>query len=202
MQYIAAIMSGEKKITGKNMLYPLYDMDDRDVWKYIKDNDLNYPIVYKYMYESGMSINHLRISQFFSVDTVRCLSKMYEYFPDLAERIQRREPNAYLVQLYFDTDMFRRKTKVNKSLTDEEEDTKDYKALLFDVLNNPDKHFQIEHSKHVARQYRKTVLRYSSLLEESDYKTMYKSLMAGDPKMRTLRRICTDIQIREAKNSG
>ena len=39
----------------------------------------------------------------FSIDTARNLVKMDEYYPGLMERITRREPNAYLAALYWDS---------------------------------------------------------------------------------------------------
>ena len=56
----------------------------------------------------------MRVSQFFSIDTAKSLVKMNEYYPDLMERIVRREPNAYLASLYWDSEMFGRSTAARK----------------------------------------------------------------------------------------
>ena len=88
-------------------LYPIYDWRDNDVWLYIKLNNLTIPMTYIYLYKTGVPLNKLRISQFFSIDTIKSLPKVMEFYPDLYERVIRREPNADLVMLYWDTDMFR-----------------------------------------------------------------------------------------------
>lgn len=58
------------------------------------------PDIYLYLWQAGTRKGQLRVSQFFSVDTARSLVKMNEYYPDLMERVTRREPNAYLAALY------------------------------------------------------------------------------------------------------
>ena len=45
----------------------------------------------------------MRVSQFFPLIRAKSLVKMNEYYPDLMERIVRREPNAYLASLYIGT---------------------------------------------------------------------------------------------------
>lgn len=41
---------------------------------------------------------------------------MNEYYPDLMERIIRREPNAYLAALYWDSEMFGRSSKNRRAI--------------------------------------------------------------------------------------
>lgn len=65
------------------LYYPIYDWTDDDVWKYIKDNDLEIPETYIYLYKVGVHKNKLRISQFFSIDTIKTLPKMMEFYPEL-----------------------------------------------------------------------------------------------------------------------
>lgn len=43
-----------------------------------------------------------------------------EFYPDLYERVIRREPNADLVMLYWDTDMFRSSKQDRKFEQDKE----------------------------------------------------------------------------------
>ena len=88
-------------------IYPLYDWKDNDIWLYIQRTGLQIPITYIYLYKVGVALNKLRISQFFSIDTIKSLPKVLEFYPDLYQKILAREPNADLVMLYWDTDMFR-----------------------------------------------------------------------------------------------
>ncbi len=190
--YMAAARAGTKGLGRTRMIYPIYDWRDRDIWKYLRDNHLDIPDIYLYMWQSGTAKNHLRVSQFFSSDTAGCLVKMNEYYPDLMERVIRREPNAYLAALYWDSEMFGRQTSRRKAA--EGEDTKDYREMVKDMLFvHPDLHFHTEHQKYVAQRYRKMVIKFDGMARMKDYKDIYNALVAGDPKMRTLRAIYTRI---------
>lgn len=189
-QYLARVIQSGG-ITGNNLAYPIYDWNNSDVWLYIKENNLNFPEVYMAMYQTGTGKNQLRISQFFAIDTVSHLSDMNEYYPGLMERIVKREPNAYIVSLYWDTDMFRRSTRKNRELAKDVEDDKDYKKLFIELVNHPERTFQNKHTIQICGQYRAAALKHSAILTNDDYRKLYNSVMAGDTKGRTLRTVIT-----------
>lgn len=192
LQYMAALNLGGGGITNKNMIYPIYDWKTVDVWLYLKDEHVDVPEIYLQMYQSGIGRNQLRVSQFFSVDTVACLVHLGEYDPTLMERVIRREPNAYLAVLYWDSEMFRRSTRKRKEL--EGPDTKDYRELLKEMLfERPDAFFNTEHKREVAKRYRKLFIRMDGMARSRDYRKMHEALVAGDPKLRSLRAIYQDI---------
>lgn len=190
--YMAALNMGAKGITGTNTIYPIYDWKTADVWLYLRDQRIEVPEVYLQMYQVGVNRNQLRVSQFFSVDTVPVLVHLGEYDPSLMERVLRREPNAYLAMLYWDSEMFHRTTRKRREL--EGEDTKDYRALLKEMLFvRPGDFFNTEHKRKIAKQYRKMFIQMDGMARPRDYKKMYGGLTAGDPKLRTLRAIYQDI---------
>lgn len=169
------------------LLYPIYDWRDGDVFKYILDNDVEFPEVYQFMWQTGVPKNRMRISQFFSIDTARVLKDLYEFYPDLAERVNRREPNAYLVQLYFDTEMFRRSTKKRKEI--EDDSNRDYRSEVLALLKDIDGNFDTEHKRKIAHAYRRVVIKHCSILSKKNWKYLHKGLTAGDPKQRILRSV-------------
>ena len=124
------------------MVWPLYDWKDTDVWRFLQEENIDIPDIYLYLYQTGSSIRELRVSQFFSVDTAKSLVKMNEYYPHLMDRIIRREPNAYLAALYWDSEMFRRSSRNRKAF----EDKKDYKAEVYTLLRNLHQHFPTKSS--------------------------------------------------------
>ncbi len=192
LQYMAAAGVGGKGITKTNTIYPVYDWKTVDVWLYLRNERVDIPVVYQQMYQAGINRNQLRVSQFFSVDTVPSLVHLAEYDPSLMERVLRREPNAYIAVLYWDSEMFHRSTKKRREL--EGEDTKDYRALLKDILFVRQKEiFNTASKANVAAQYRKLFIRLDGMARPRDYRKMYEGLMAGDPKLRTLRAIYQDI---------
>ena len=189
---MAALGVGGKGITDTNTIYPIYDWKTVDVWLYLRNERVDIPKVYLQMYQVGVNRNQLRVSQFFSVDTVPVLVHLAEYDPSLMERVLRREPNAYLAMLYWDSEMFHRSTKNRREL--EGEGKKDYRALLKDMLFiRPGDFFNTPHKREVAKQYRKLFIRMDGMARPRDYKKMYGGLVAGDPKLCPSRAIYQDI---------
>lgn len=168
-------------------LYPIYDWKDSDVWLYIRRMNLSFPITYVYLYKVGVPMNKLRISQFFSIDTIRSLPKVLEFYPDLYQSVIRREPNADLVMLYWDTDMFRSSKQDNKFDLGK---SKDYKKMFREEMRKaaefPDNYPGYESAK-------KLYARVSATTSDKTYQKMYQLLIAGDPKRRSYRTILGDI---------
>lgn len=190
LRYMAEMNLGAgQSITGKNLIYPLYDWKKNDVWLYLKENKVDIPIIYLWLYQTGVRKNQLRISQFFSVDCVSSLIRMAEYEPGLWERILRREPNAYMAALYWDTELFRRSSRTRR-----ENEKKNYKALVKHMLfENPGKYFTNDLTRKVANEYRKLLIRTDTMIQDKHWRQIYDALVAGDPKLRTLRAIRNNI---------
>ena len=191
LQYMAALGVGAGAgITGNNMIYPIYDWKSADIWLYLRENHIDIPVIYLWMYQAGVGKNQLRICQLFSVDCVGSLIHIAEYEPGLWERVLKREPNAYLAMLYWDTELYRRSSKSRR----ENEAERDYKALLNQMLfEDPGRYFTTDLTRHVAAQYRKALVRLDGMIRPRDYRKMYDALVAGDPKLRTLRAINVDV---------
>ena len=173
---------------------PIYDMSDKDVWLYLLRYNIEYPKVYENLYRVGTSRRNLRISQFFSIDTARTLVTLNEMYPDLMERVTRREPNAYLCALYWDTEMFGRSTRRRRELESDEE-KKDYKALALEMIKDPNaKHMN------VVKNLKPLIITNPHNIDESDWKAIYTTLLVGDPKDRTCRAIMNSIFSKRYKN--
>ena len=69
---------------------PIYDWEYSDVWKYINDNGFDYNKMYDYMYQYGLSINNMRISNVTHEEAIKAFSFMQEIEPDLYNRLTRR----------------------------------------------------------------------------------------------------------------
>jgi len=191
LRNIALMNYSGKKITKKQHIFPVYDWKDNDVWLYLSEKNVDIPDIYLYLWQSGTSRNRLRVSQFFSVDTAKSLVKMNEYYPNLLERIIKREPNAYLAALYWDSEMFGRSSGKRKKL--EGNVSKDYKSELLKLFGNMDLYFDTHHKKYIANAYKKFFISVSAVADEKDFKSIYEGLISGDPKLRTLRALHTRI---------
>jgi predicted phosphoadenosine phosphosulfate sulfurtransferase len=175
-----------KKRGSKDFVYPIYDWKDDDVWLYIQRNNLEIPVAYMYLYKVGVPRNRLRISQFFSVDTIRVLPKVLEFYPDLYERIIRREPNAELVMLYWDTEMFRSSRQSNTH-----DKNKDYRKLFNEEMEKAAKHPDM-YPGYVK--CKRLWINVHENMSNRVYKRMYGLLIGGDPKNRERRAILGQIR--------
>lgn len=192
LQYMASMFRTGRNITRRGQIYPIYDWRDNDVWMYLLQEKVDIPDVYLFLWQTGSNKKQLRVSQFFSIDTAKSLVKMNEYYPDLMERIVRREPNAYLAALYWDSEMFGRSTKARKE-SEKGENEKDYKAILLGLFSDMDGNFPTKHKKYVAKKYRNFFMRVSAIANNKDFKNIYEGLISGDPKFRTYRALFQQI---------
>ena len=188
---LTSTKSGNKKVT------PIYDMMDDDIWKYIYDNNLDIPKAYIYLYQVGYGKRDMRLSQFFSIDTMKSLVQMCEFYPNLFDKIIKREPNAYMAALYYDTELFRRKKAKTKEEKEKDENT-DWKKKTLDLLNNED-FFTTDSAKKNRKRIKNIILQFNNKIDNKIYKQLYNCLVAGDPKARTLRGIQMAIMTSNAK---
>jgi len=200
LKNIAVMTMAGNRITSKNQILPVYDWTNNDVWLYLNNEHIDIPVIYLYLWQSGTGKGQLRVSQFFSVDTAKSLVKMNEYYPGLMDRVIRREPNAYLASLYWDSEMFGRRSRKRRELEGNGEG-KDYKALLLDMFNNMDIHFRTPHKRQVAERYRGFTMKVSAFADQKDYQMIYEALIRGDPKMRTFRALYQRIYGRYIDNA-
>lgn len=186
LQNVALMLKTGRTMTNKHQVFPLYDWTDNDVWLYLLREKVDIPEIYLFLWQSGAHKGRLRVSQFFSVDTARSLVKMNEYYPDLMERIVRREPNAYLAALYWDSEMFGRSTVARKQ-NEKGIGEKNYKAALLELFSDMEGNFETSHKRYVAGRYRNFFMSVSAIVDNKDCKAIYEGLISGDPKMRSFR---------------
>lgn len=186
------LMAKQKSFISNNMCKPIYDMTDKDIWLYIYKNDLEIPDAYENMYRTGASKRDMRISQFFSIDTAKRLVNLSEMYPDLMERVIKREPNAYLCAMYWDTEMFGRSTKKRRELESDEQKT-DYKAKMFELLRNPGL-LETNAQRKILEHFRKPIVSDGESISNGIYRKMYECIYAGDPKSRTQRAIMESLR--------
>lgn len=185
LKNFALMVQSGNKINHRQQILPIYDWSNNDVWLYLKEQKVEIPEIYLFLWQSGASKNALRVSQFFSIDTARSLVKMNEYYPDLMERIMRREPNAYLASLYWDSEMFGRNSR-NRRKLEMETKKRDYKAELLVVFSHPEQDMS-KHKLYIWKRYRNLFLQTHSILTEKDCREIYEGYLSGDPKLRTYR---------------
>ena len=193
-RYLSIVFSKnhDGQIAGSMKAFPIYDWKDDDVWLYIKENKLDFPETYMYMYQTENSKKEMRISQFFSIDTAKILVKLSEMYPELMEKVQKREPGAYLAALYWDSEMFRRKDKNAKS----ERIEIDWKKKTMEKLEEIQIVFKGDKDKELlCHRVMNLMIKFGAIIDNKKYQDLYNILVAGDPKQRTIRAFYTSIPI-------
>lgn len=170
----------------KDIIYPIYDWRNTDVWNYIRTRNLEFPNAYLYMFQVGKSKKEMRCSQFFSIDTMPSLVQMCEFYPSLFDKICKREPNAYMAMLYYDTELYRRKKGENAK------DNKNYKEEVLKLMKEKWR-FETPSMKRVETEIKKILVNYGAILNKNHYKTIYEVIIGGDPKLRTIRGLLVSI---------
>ena len=62
--------------------YPIYDWGYKDVWKFIYENDLKYNDIYDKMYQYGVPINEMRVSNVHHETSMNALFSLQEFEPE------------------------------------------------------------------------------------------------------------------------
>ena len=187
---IQRLRTFRNKIKGRTKrVQPIYDWKDADVWRYIRDFRLDFPETYLHLYQVGTRANSLRLSQFFSIDTARVLVKLSEYDPSLMEKVIRREPNAYLAALYWDSSMFRSGTSRKVAEKAGKVEKMDFRAEVIKKVWSPVEGITSPDpaKSSLARSIRALMLSYGGILMEKHWREAYNILEAGDPKSRSVR---------------
>jgi len=81
---------GKKEGGEQYVFYPIYDWSYTDVWKAIHDNSWNYCKIYDYMYQYGISVMNMRVSNVHHETAIRNLFYLQEIESDTWEAITRR----------------------------------------------------------------------------------------------------------------
>lgn len=176
--------SGRGGLTNDGFFYPIYDWTDDDIWRYIWENNLDFPETYLNLYRIGYTKRRMRISQFFSIDTASGLVDLNQFNPGLLEKIEAREPNAYLATLYWDTEMFRRIGGAEKKARKNE----DWRKKTLELIADKEK-FSTPEKQRVRRKFANLIARHGMIMDDKVWGNIYEALVGGDPKDRAYRAI-------------
>lgn len=191
------------------MMKPIFDWSDSDIWRYIRDHDVPFPDTYLDLYKVGLSKREMRISQFFSIDTAKVLVRLNEHQPGLMDKVIKREPNAYLASLYWDSEMFRAaggsaqgrtsSGTVEEALDAAPADDIDYwrKAAMMQVRAHAASWGSSKHA-----QILKLVMVGGGYFTARDWRALYSLMVAGDPKGRSIQALIISYITKHIEESG
>jgi predicted phosphoadenosine phosphosulfate sulfurtransferase len=76
---------------GKNFsLYPIFDWNFHDVWRYINDEKLKYSKIYDYQFMKGFGINQMRVSSLIHERSFKSLCELPEFEPKTYGKLCKR----------------------------------------------------------------------------------------------------------------
>jgi predicted phosphoadenosine phosphosulfate sulfurtransferase len=82
--------------------YPIYDWSYRDVWKSIHENNWTYCRIYDSMYQRGIGIKGMRISNVHHENSLRTLMFMQSIEPETWQRLVDRVPGIHAASMLGD----------------------------------------------------------------------------------------------------
>lgn len=71
-------------------LYPIYDWNTHDVWKYIYDNKLRYSKIYDFQWRKGIPVNEMRTSSLIHEKSFKAITELPEFEPKTYNRLLKR----------------------------------------------------------------------------------------------------------------
>lgn len=89
---------GTRKGASNVALYPIYDWNFHDVWKYIWDNKISYSKIYDMQFRKGYPINSMRVSSLIHEKSFKSICDLPEFEPKTYDRLQKRIKGISLAQ--------------------------------------------------------------------------------------------------------
>lgn len=84
---------------GENFsMYPLYDWNTHDIWKYIAENELRYHKIYDYQVKKGYPLAEMRISSLIHERSYKALVDLPEFEPETYNKLVKRAKGIALAQ--------------------------------------------------------------------------------------------------------
>lgn len=79
-----------KKEKGSAAMYPIYDWNFHDVWRYIADTGVRYSKIYDYQFKKGFGISEMRVSSLIHERSFKSLCELPEFEPKTYEKLCKR----------------------------------------------------------------------------------------------------------------
>ena len=136
---------------GNVSVYPLYDWNFHDIWKYIYDNNLHYSQIYDYMYKKGMGLQEIRVSSLIHEKSFKALVELPEFEPKTYDRLLKRAKGIQTGHLYGKSNEILRARKLPKGF----KTWKEYRDFLMKTYPDQDKKhiFEKRFKNHLDNNY-------------------------------------------------
>lgn len=136
---------------GNVSMYPLYDWNFHDVWKYIWDTGVKYSKLYDMMHKKGMALQEIRCSSLIHERAFKALVELPEFEPKTYDRLLKRVKGISVGHIYGKDSRMLRVSKLPKGYTR----WTDYRDFLLETYPDPDKKpiFERRFARHLNNRY-------------------------------------------------
>lgn len=149
--------------------HPLYDWSYTDIWKSIHDNKWSYCKIYDYMYQRGVPIQRMRVSNLHHETAVKSLFNVREVEPDNWNKVCKRLEGINTVLQMGEKQYF------NTTLPYMFKDWKEYSYYLVDNL------IEEKYREHFTKKFKAMEKMYLEIAEVAGlYQTFVQSIIVND----------------------
>ncbi len=132
-------------------MYPLYDWNFHDIWKYIATHNLRYHKIYDYQFRKGYAINEMRVSSLIHEKSFKSICDLPEFEPDTYNKLTKRAKGIVLAQETGKNSKLFKARKLPKNFTS----WRTYRDFLIETHPDPDKCAIMAHrfANHLDNEY-------------------------------------------------
>lgn len=173
---------GTKK--GENMaLYPIYDWNFHDVWRYIHDAQLPYSKIYDFQFRKGYPITQMRVSSLIHERAFKSIVDLPEFEPKTYNKLMKRIRGIALAQETGKSSKLFACRKLPKNFTS----WITYRDFLLDTYQDQTKKpiFVIRFARHLSNEY--VARQQCRQLILNDYENNLPINSAPDPRDEMIR---------------
>lgn len=104
-----------KRPQGNLQMYPLYDWNFQDIWKFLYENNIRYSKIYDYQYKKGLGMKDMRVSSLIHERAFKSLVELPEFEPQTYDKLMARTKGIQVGNIYGKDDLMLKCRKLPKN---------------------------------------------------------------------------------------
>ena len=117
---------------GNYNLYPLYDWNFQDIWRFLYENNIRYSKIYDYQYKKGLGMKDMRVSSLIHEKSFHSLVELPEFEPETYDRLMERTKGVQVGNIYGKENLMLRCRTLPKNFSD----WKQYRDFLLSTVKD------------------------------------------------------------------
>lgn len=104
-----------KRPQGNFQMYPLYDWNFQDIWRFLYENNIRYSRIYDYQYKKGLGMKDMRVSSLIHERAFKSLVELPEFEPQTYDKLMARTKGIQVGNIYGKDDLMLKCRKLPKN---------------------------------------------------------------------------------------